>query len=80
MFNKQKVEEFLKREGLNSLTEINPDDEGHFIWLGCDICNDQMANTVFDCNGFNPKTGEIQETYLICFDCLNFINNGEEPE
>ncbi len=78
MSREQKIKEFLETEGLSTLTEIDPNDEGYFTPKGCEICNDHVGNIVFDCNGFNPTTREIQETYQVCFECFYFINYGEE--
>lgn len=78
MSREQKIKDFMKKEGLNTLNEINLNNDGFFSSQGCAICDDHVCNTVFDCHGFNSKTREVQDGYQICFKCLHFINYGEE--
>ncbi len=56
------------------------EDKGSFSHQGCEICNDGLGNLIYDCHGYNPTTGEIQEVYQICRQCLYLHANGEEIE
>ena len=76
----KRIESFLTREGVNCLSEVDSNNEGYFSPQGCDICGDNLGNTVFDCAGFNTATNEIQDGYTICADCLYYITNGELPD
>lgn len=71
-------EKFLKHNEVNSVSIINPDDEGGFT-LGCDVCN-SLPNTTYSCNGYSPKHKKVYELGEVCGDCLNYFYNGEDSE
>lgn len=70
------VDKFLKKEGLYTLTPIEREPEGYFSHAGCEICNDGLGNNVYQCNGYNETTKEIQEGYQVCHECLHYMANG----
>jgi hypothetical protein len=43
----KQVNNYLAKGGINSLTPIEREPEGYFSHTGCEICNDQMGNTVY---------------------------------
>jgi hypothetical protein len=76
----EKCEQFLKHNDVNCCTTISPDDEGSFSRSGCDCCQTGLANTVYECHGFNPKTREVVELGDVCHECLCYFANGDDSE
>jgi len=73
-------EQFLKYQGVNCVSIIADDDEGYFRMRGCDCCKTGLGNTVFDCNGYDPKSKEVVEVGSICGECICFFYNGDDSE
>ena len=75
----QDVEDFFKREGLSNLTAV-ADEEGncepHFSWSSCHCCGSTLGGDREDCNGYNPTTGEVQDGYSVCVDCVYYAEYG----
>ena len=78
------VAEFFTAEGINCLSTIEVADEDpaepYFSWRACECCGSSLGGDREDCNGYNPKTKEIQGPYSVCTDCLLYITNGDDPE
>jgi hypothetical protein len=72
-------EDFLKYYKVNNCSIIDSNDEGHFSYIGCDVCNIKGC-IVFDCNGYAPKTKEILELGEVCGDCIYYFYNGDDSE
>ena len=69
---KRRVDEFFKREKLNSLTSIDPEAEEYFSWKECDCCNRSLGGNRIDCHGYSSIDKEIKGPYSICTDCYYF--------
>lgn len=75
-----KCEQFLKANGVNCCTTINSEDEGSFTHRGCDCCENGLATTTYECNGYNPETKEVVEVGDVCHECLCYFANGDDSE
>ena len=80
MSREQKIKEFMKREGITTLNEIDTSQEAYYSSQGCEICDDFLGQDVYDCHGFHPQTNNVIDNYKVCLECLYFINYGEEIE
>ena len=73
------VTNFFKLEGIANLSQIQ-DNEGycepHFSSISCECCSSPLGGNRYDCNGYNPKTGGIQE-YTVCTDCVYYAEYGQ---
>ena len=72
----QKFEDFMNREGLNNLSSMG--EEKFFSSSRCPCCGGFPGDRE-KANGYNPKTGEIQE-YEVCPDCLYYAAYGILPD
>ena len=75
------LEEFMQQEGINCLTaDCGQWEEGYeeFSVRPCDCC-DGLAGERYPCSGYNPDTGQVQDGYMICPDCVFEAANGERP-
>ena len=79
------VKEFFEREGINCLSQqpidqnaeefkYNPDP--YFSWRSCDCCDRSLGGDRRLCNGYNPKTKEVQNNYSVCSDCEYYVEYG----
>lgn len=73
-------EQFLKDSGVNCCSLIDSNDEGHFLWSGCDCCKSRHGTTIYQCHGYNPETKEVVDLGDICHDCICYFYNGDESE
>ena len=76
---KNLVADFFKEEGISNLSAIQEEEgetESYFSHIPCDCCSRILGGDRYDCNGYNPKTKEIQE-YSICPDCLYYAEYGQ---
>lgn len=51
--------------------------EPEFSYQGCDCCNDGLGNNVYEVEGYNPESEEVQYLGKVCEDCLYEFNYGE---
>ena len=83
----QRVSDFFSREGLANLSTLpHEDDYGnpipgrspdpYFSWQPCACCGGTLGGERYDCNGYNPYTGEIQEYDGVCMDCYYYAEYG----
>lgn len=75
-----KCNEFLDRNEVNCCSMVNDQDEGRFSMSGCGCCETGLGDTVYDCNGYAPKTKEVVELGAVCGECLNYFYNGEDSQ
>lgn len=75
-----KCEQFLKINEVDCCSIIKDDDEGSFSMSGCDCCENGLGTTVYECNGFNPKTREIVSLGDVCHECICYFYNGDDSE
>ncbi len=71
------VAEFFSH-GLNNLSPVSDDNgnwEEFFSWSPCDCCGSPLGGNRYSCNGYNGKTGEIEE-YTVCTDCVYYAEYG----
>lgn len=78
-------DEYAKRVGdffadwLQNLSAI-PDDDGNvepfFSWRRCDVCRTSLGGDRYHCNGYNGRTGEVEEYDYVCADCVYFAEYG----
>lgn len=57
--------------------EEHEDEEGHFSWTSCDVCDSGLAGDRFAAHARDAEGNIIH--LEICVDCLQYIANGEEP-
>ena len=73
------VQDFLKSEGINSLSAICDEDndyEEYFSWKRCDCCNRNLGGNRIDCNAWCEASKEINE-YSVCIDCFYYAEYGQ---
>lgn len=74
------VEAFFQREGLDNLSIAGEEDDNsrdpHFSWHPCDCCGRDQGGDRYDCSGWNSTTGEIQDGYSCCTDCVYMAEYG----
>ncbi len=73
------VAKFFENEGIDNLTTISDESgntEPYFSWSSCECCGSHLGGDRYDCNGYNPKTGEIYE-YSVCVDCMYYAEYGK---
>lgn len=65
-----------------SCTTTNPEDEGYFSWAGCDVRHpgSNLGNTVYEVQGYNPITKEVEDLGRICAECLCYCANADIPD
>jgi hypothetical protein len=73
-------EKFLKVNGANCCSMKHDTDEGSFSRNGCDCCENGLGTTVYECQGFSPKTKRVVELGDICHECLCYFANGDDSE
>ena len=71
----QSVAEFFVEEGLNNLSSDN--DEPYFSWNACDCCGTHLGGNRYDCSGYCEETGEVQDGYCVCEDCVYYAEYGQ---
>ena len=76
------VKLFFKNEGLNCLTtDMAHYPEGciepHFSWMDCDCCGRPLGGDRTHANGFNPASKQVQGGYLVCTDCMYYVEYGQ---
>lgn len=73
---------FLKVNEVNccSIKAENENNEAYFSWNGCDCCQTGLGTSVYDCNGYNPKTKQVIELGAVCHDCICYFYNGDDSE
>jgi len=65
----------------NCIGQKEVEDEASFSDQGCDVCNKVagriLGADVYQVEGYNPKTKEIEDLGQVCGECLCYIANGE---
>ena len=66
----------------NCISMKDSESEGFFTWHGCDIkhVGSDLGNNVYEVQGYNPITKEIEELGNICAQCLCYISNSDIPD
>lgn len=76
MKRSEKCELFLKHNEVSTCSLVDDNDEGHFSRSGCDCCETDLGNTVFDCHGYSDQHKQIFELGKVCGECLRYFANG----
>lgn len=67
------VKEFFSH-GLRNLSSKSG--ESFFSWHSCECCGDPLGGDRYECNGYNEKTGQIEEYDYICENCVYYAEYG----
>lgn len=70
------VDRFMRKHGVNTMSQMNENDSGNFSRSGCDCCSHGLGNTVVEVVGFNPRSKEIVDLGDICMECIEIYYNG----
>ena len=73
---KKRFAHFMKIEGLNNLSQQDPESEYYFSHWPCDCCSRPLGGDRMECNGWNPTTKQVQSDYSICTDCYYYAEYG----
>lgn len=46
------------------------EDESHFSWSGCDVCENEQGSTVYTINGYISPGSRKSYTFDCCENCL----------
>lgn len=54
-------------------------DEGSFTWRPCECCRSPLGGDRYAAHGIDKESDTLVH-FEICFDCLMYLANGDEPE